>query len=238
MSEYRNLFNEIDIIKEKIIANNSNSRTLDDDIRENNPNLINFILKANRVWRYNGDKSQFTRKIRNIRNKRLTILISLILQLLVSFFILRFNYGWILFSFNILWIGPYIYYIVLNLKSNLNYEIKNADYCKAPLYKNFYDDNGILYTRENVILIKIVKILSLSTIFQSVYLFVSILSLKIESTFIAVGYISVIIQFLIYFVFMYCLTLSDPKYYLYFVDDKNDIEYLWIKDFMNKNSIK
>ncbi|MGN0566113.1 MAG: hypothetical protein ACI4IU_05475, partial [Candidatus Limousia pullorum] len=75
-----NVFEKLDRIEGKVDAlspsDNSEQKTVAELIAQNDPWITEFVKTADRVFRYNGDKSELNRK--NKKNKRNQILCAVI----------------------------------------------------------------------------------------------------------------------------------------------------------------
>ena len=230
MTDTKNVYEQLEELKEKLNEANK-PRTLVKQLANDDPAVIEFVKNAKRVWRYHGEHSDFNRNLKKVKKRGIIYLLLLSLQLTLPFLLVSATpYAWILVAINSMLCLGYGAYSGYRFFKKREYEIPYDKTCGFGQY-NEYDDNGIIISTENGALLKVFKLLT--ELMPVVILLFSFFCLGTTSGFIA---------------FILCLTrirlsaarFSDSRmgYILYFVDDKNDIEYHLLKDFMKRNKLK
>lgn len=230
MAETKNVYEQLEELKEKLNEANK-PRTLVKQLANDAPAVVEFVKNAKRVWRYHGENSDFNRNLKKVRKRGIIYLLLLLLQFALPFLLVSATpYAWILVAINSMLCFGYGAYSGYKFFKKREYEIPYDKTCGFGQY-NEYDDNGIIISTENGALLKAFKLL---TELMPIAIFVfSFFCLGTTSGFIA---------------FILCLTRiplsaarfsdSGMGYTLFFVDDKNEIEYHLLKDFMKRNKLK
>mgnify|MGYP000261729206 FL=1 len=230
MAETKNVYEQLEELKEKLNEANK-PRTLVKQLANDAPAVVEFVKNAKRVWRYHGEHSDFNRNLKKVRKRGIIYLLLLLLQFALPFLLVSATpYAWILVAINSMLCFGYGAYSGYKFFKKREYEIPYDKTCGFGQY-NEYDDNGIIISTENGALLKAFKLL---TELMPIAIFVfSFFCLGTTSGFIA---------------FILCLTRiplsaarfsdSGMGYTLFFVDDKNEIEYHLLKDFMKRNKLK
>ena len=68
MADAKNIYEQLEELKEQLDAANK-PRTLDEQLANNDPAVIEFVKNAKRVWRYYGDKSELKRRNKKKQQK-------------------------------------------------------------------------------------------------------------------------------------------------------------------------
>lgn len=229
MNENRTMFEQLEEVQKELKNLKDKPKTLVDQLNENDPKIIESIKTANRVWRYSYEKSNLKRK--NNKNKKKSIIgfVLLAIYLVVPFFFVTNPYGWIL---------PIFTSVVCICQSVLQafkmkvqeYELKYNDIPSFWRYAEFDDNDIVCATKDKwwVILLKVC---------------VFLLPIAISGEMLLFG--DDIWKFLCWLPIGLCPVLILPfidntiyRYRLHFVDDKNDIEYIYLKEFMTRNNLK
>ena len=230
MADTKNVYEQLEELKEKLNEANK-PRTLVEQLANNDPAVIEFVKTAKRVWRYCGEYSDFNRNLKKVKKRGIIYLLLLSFQLALPFLLVSATpYAWILVAINSMLCLGYGTYSGYRFFKKREYEIPYDKSCGFGQY-NEYDDNGIVISTENGALLKVFKLLT--ELMPVVILLFSFFCLGTTSGFIA---------------FFLCLTRiplsaarfsdSGMGYTLFFVDDKNEIEYHLLKDFMKRNKLK
>ena len=230
MADTKNVYEQLEELKEKLNEANK-PRTLVEQLANDDPTLIEFVKNAKRVWRYHGEHSDFNRNLKKVKKRGIIYLLLLSLQLALPFLLVSATpYAWILVAINSMLCLGYGTYSGYGFFKKREYEIPYDKTCGFGQY-NEYDDNGIIISTENGVLLKAFKLLT-----ELMPLAIVVFSL------FCLNDISGWIVF-----FLCCLRIplsaarfsdSTMGYTLFFVDDKNEIQYHLLKDFMKRNKLK
>ena len=229
MDKVKNVYDQIADLKSEISEIKTKPRTIHDQMNDNEPIVFDFVKNAKRVWRYRYEKSELRRKNKNRKQISIFALCLLFLYIAIPFLFITKPLGWIMPIVSCIVCIPQIIIQVHKIKPR-EYEM---EYDKLLCFWRYaeLDDNDIVSATKDkwwVILLRI-----------------AILLLQL-----AIG-----IEFLVYFdnwlkllgfvlIISCSLTLLPFRdrtiygYELHFIDDKNDIEYYHLKDFMNRNNLK
>ena len=230
MADTKNVYEQLEELKEKLNEANK-PRTLVEQLANDDPAVIEFVKNAKRVWRYHGEHSDFNRNLKKVKKRGIIYLLLLSLQLALPFLLVSATpYDWILVAFNSMLCLGYGAYSGYRFFKKREYEIPYDRTCGFGQH-NEYDDNGIIISTENGDFLKAFK------------LFTELMPIAIlVFSFLCFGTIGGKIAFFL------CLTRiplsaarfsdSGMGYTLFFVDDKNEIEYHLLKDFMKRNKLK
>lgn len=85
MSENKTVFEQLEEVQQELKSLKDRQRTLVDQLREDDPKIIEFVKTAKRVWRYNGEKSQLKRENQKVEKRSIIGLILLLIYLVCSF---------------------------------------------------------------------------------------------------------------------------------------------------------
>ena len=101
MSENKTVFEQLEEVQKELKDLKEKQKTLVDQLNEDDPKIIEFVKRANRVWRYSYEKSDLKRK--NNKNKKSSIMgfVLLAIYFIVPFFFITKPYGWILPVFSV-----------------------------------------------------------------------------------------------------------------------------------------
>lgn len=230
MADTKNVYEQLEELKEKLNEANK-PRTLVEQLANDDPAVIEFVKNAKRVWRYHGEHSDFNRNLKKVKKRGIIYLLLLSLQLALPLLLVSSTpYAWILVAINSMLCLGYGAYSGYRFFKKREYEIPYDKTCGFGQH-NEYDDNGIIISTENGALLKAFK------------LFTELIPIAI-----------LVLSFLCFctiggkIAFFLCLTRillsaarfsdSGMGYTLFFVDDKNEIEYHLLKDFMKRNKLK
>ena len=230
MADTKNVYEQLEELKEKLDEANK-PRTLVEQLANDDPAMIEFAKNAKRVWRYYGEHNDFKRNLKKVKKRGIIYLILLSFQFALPFLLVSVTpYAWILVVLNSMLCLGYGTYSGYKFFKKREYEIPYNKTCGFGQY-NEYDDNGVIISAENGALLKAFKLL---TELMPVAIFVfSFFCLNEIGGWIVL--------------FLCCLYIplsaarfsdSGMSYTLYFVDDKNEIKYHLLKDFMKRNKLK
>ena len=228
MADTKNVYEQLEELKEKLNEANK-PRTLVEQLANNDPAVIEFVKTAKRVWRYCGDKSELKRRNKKKQQRSGIAFFLLAIYLIIPFFFVTKPLGWVLPIFScITCIGQAILQI-LKMKPS-EYELQ---YSHIPSFWKYaeLDDNDIVCATKDkwwVIALRIVLWLSPIALGAEMLIF-------LEGFWKIAGYVMIILCSVLW------LPFKDNTIYgyqLHFVDDKNDIEYHLLKDFMKRNNLQ
>ena len=135
-------------------------KTLVDQLNEDDPKIIEFVKRANRVWRYSYEKSDLKRK--NNKNKKSSImgLVLLAIYFIVPFFFITKPYGWILPVFSVVVCACQGILQIFKMKPR-EYELKYNDIPSFWRYAEFDDNDIVCATKDKwwVILLRVCVLL-------------------------------------------------------------------------------
>ena len=236
MADTKNVYEQLEELKEKLNEANK-PRTLVEQLVNDDPAVIEFVKNAKRVWRYHGEHSDFNRNLKKVKKRGIIYLLLLSLQLALPFMLVSATlYAWILVAINSMLCLGYGTYSGYRFFKKREYEIPYDKTCGFGQY-NEYDDNGIIISTENGALLKAFKLL-MELMLAAIFVF-SFFCLYV------IGDLNVIGGLIVFFLCFLRMTLSAARFFdsgmgyvLYFVDDKNEIKYHLLKDFMKRNKLK
>ena len=228
MADNKNVYEQLEELKEKLNEANK-PRTLGEQLANNDPAIIEFVKSAKRVWRYYGDKSKLKRENKKRFRFNIVRFCVLVILLIVPFLFITKPLGWILPIFScITCIGQAVLQ-GLQMKPS-EYEVQ---YDLIPAFWKYaeYDDNDIVCATKNkwwVIVLNIALLIITVAIGVEVIVFL--------------GYVGWVVGAPIMLSSLLVLSFFGDNtiygYELHFVDEKNDIEYHLLKDFMQRNKLK
>lgn len=225
----KNVYEQLTDLQNQLAEMQSKPRTVQDLIDENDPKIIEFVKNARRVWRYSGDTSELKRENKRRRRKFIIGFFVLTILLIVPFFFITQPFGWILPIFSsTVCIGQGIYQALIF--KHREYELQ---YSQIPSFWKYaeLDDNDIVCATKDkwwVIALRIVLWLIPIALGAEMLIF-------LEGLWKIAGYVMIILCSALW------LPFKDNTIYgyqLHFVDDKNDIEYHLLKDFMKRNNLQ
>lgn len=225
----KTVFERLEEVQKELKDLKEKQKTLVDQLNEDDPKIIEFVKTANRVWRYSYEKSDLKRK--NNKNKKISIIgfVLLAVYLIVPFFFVTKPYGWIL---------PVLSGLICICQGVLQafkmrpreYEHKYNDIPSFWRYAELDDNDIVCATKDKwwVILLRVCVLLIPIAISVEMFLFLD-------------GIWEIICWLLAVLCSLLVLPFRDKTihgYRLHFVDDKNDIEYIHLKEFMKRNNLK
>ena len=229
MSENKTVFEQLEEVQKELKDLKDKQKTLVDQLNEDDPKIIEFVKNANRVWRYSYEKSGLRRE--NNKNKKISIIgfVLLAIYLTVPFFFIAKPYGWILPVFSSLICICQGVLQAFKMKPR-EYELKYNDIPSFWRYAELDDNDIVCATKEKwwVILLRVCVLLIPVSISIEMFLFLDGIW-KIICWLPAVLFSLLILPFRDNTIY---------GYQLHFVDDKNDIEYIHLKEFMTRNNLK
>ena len=228
MADTKNVYEQLEELKEKLNEANK-PRTLAEQLANDDPAVIEFVKNAKRVWRYCGDKSDLKRRNKKKYQRSIVAFCLLAIYLIVPFLFITKSLGWVLPIVTcITCIGQAIL-LFLKMKPS-EYELQ---YNSIPSFWKYaeYDDNEIVCATKDkwwVVALRIVLLISPIAVGAEMLLF-------LEGFWKIAGYVMIILCSVLW------LPFKDNTIYgyqLHFVDDKNDIEYHLLKDFIGRNNLQ
>ena len=228
MADTKNVYEQLEELKEKLNEANK-PRTLVEQLANDDPAVIEFVKNAKRVWRYYGDKSELKRRNKKKQQRRSIVFFLLAIYLIIPFFFVTKPLGWILPIFScITCIGQAILQI-LTMKPS-EYELQYSHITPFWKYAEL-DDNDIVCATKNkwwVVTLRIALLLIPIALGAEMLIF-------LEGFWKIAGYVMIILCSVLWLPFV---DNTSYGYQLHFVDDKNEIEYHLLKDFMKRNKLK
>ena len=229
MSENKTVFEQLEEVQKELKDLKEKQKTLVDQLNEDDPKIIEFVKRANRVWRYSYEKSDLKRK--NNKNKKSSIMgfVLLAIYFIVPFFFITKPYGWILPVFSVVVCACQGILQIFKMKPR-EYELKYNDIPSFWRYAEFDDNDFVCATKDKwwVILLRVCVLLIPIAISVEMLLFLDDLW-KLLS--LLPGSFSVLLT-------SFFKDNTIYGYQLHFVDDKNDIKYFHLKEFMARNNLK
>ena len=229
MSENKTVFEQLEEVQKELKDLKDKQKTLVDQLNEDDPKIIEFVKNANRVWRYSGEKSDLRRE--NNKNKKLSIIRFILLAILltVPFFFITKPYGWILPVFSVVVCACQGILQIFKMKPR-EYELKYNDIPSFWRYAEFDDNDIVCATKDKwwVILLRVFVLLIPVAIGIEMFLF-------LDGLWKIIGWFPAGLSPLL------ILPFRDNTIYgyqLHFDDDKNDIEYIHLKEYMTRNNLK
>ena len=219
MAEPKNVYEQLEELKEKLNEVNK-PRTFAEQLANDDPAVIEFVKNAKRVWRYYGDKSELKRRNKKKQQRSIIAFFWLAIYLIIPFFFVTKPWGWILPIFSsFVCIGQAILQFFKMKPSE--YELP---YAQIPSFWKYaeLDDNGW------VIALRIALLLIPAALGAELLIF-------LEGFWKIAGYVMIVLCSALWLPFQ---DNSIYGYRLHFVDDKNDIEYHLLKDFMKRNNLQ
>ena len=229
MSENKTVFEQLEEVQKELKDLKEKQKTLVDQLNEDDPKIIEFVKRANHVWRYSYEKSDLKRK--NNKNKKSSIMgfVLLAIYFIAPFFFIIKPYGWILPVFSVVVCACQGILQIFKMKPR-EYELKYNDIPSFWRYAEFDDNDIVCATKDKwwVILLRVCVLLIPIAISVEMLLFLDDLW-KLLS--LLPGSFSVLLT-------SFFKDNTIYGYQLHFVDDKNDIKYFHLKEFMTRNNLK
>lgn len=225
----KTVFERLEEVQKELKDLKEKQKTLVDQLNEDDPKIIEFVKTANRVWRYSYEKSDLKRK--NNKNKKISIIgfVVLAIYLTVPFFFVTKPYGWIL---------PVLSGLICICQGVLQafkmrpreYELKYNDIPSFWRYAELDDNDIVRATKDKwwVILLRVCVLLIPIAISVEMFLF-------LDGIWEIICWLPAVLCSLLVLPFR---DKTIQGYRLHFVDDKNDIEYIHLKEFMKRNNLK
>lgn len=210
------------------IAEASQPRNLDEQLASNDPKVFEFIKKAKRVWRYAGELTDFAKATKSSRITAVINLIMLAIQIAIPFFHMDKPNSWILILANTGFCLMYGVYTILHYFKDRNYEIPYDQISDIGEYYEL-DDNGIMQKPKTKIWLMALKLITLLVLPIIIVVFGGALYILL-AVFLLPSY-SVIMPLL-------DKSLGSKNYVLFFIDGKDEVPYVLLKDFMKRNKLK
>ena len=233
-----NVFDKLDE-QSKILAridkNTANeSSTVEEMIRTNDPQMIEFVKTADRVFIYSGDKSELNRKNKKCRISCIKKMILALIQIATVLSAIYVPYMWCVLILDLL-VYTYPIYKAIVFKP-LPYEIKYSEFVKS--HDGIYDDNGIMCGNNDekwyFMLLKIAVIVVPFLNALALWLLPFTLG-ALQIYMIVLAVLDVIAGYIAIGVF----SKRHNRYYdIYFIKDDISVPYKYLKDFMQRNNLK
>lgn len=229
MRENKTVFEQLEEVQKELKDLKEKQKTLVDQLNEDDPKIIEFVKRANRVWRYSYEKSDLKRK--NNKKKKISIIgfVLLAIYLTVPFFFITKPYGWILPVFSVVVCICQGFLQAFKMRPR-EYELKYNDIPSFWRYAE-HDDNDIVCATKDkwwVILLRVCVLLIPVAIGIEMFLF-------LDGLWKIIGWFPAVLSPLLKLPFR---DNTIYGYQLHFVDDKNDIEYICLKEYMTRNNLK
>lgn len=229
MSENKTVFEQLEEVQKNLKELKEKQKSLVDQLNEDDHKIIEFVKTANRVWRYSHEKSDLKRE--NNKNKKMSIIgfILLAIYLTVPFFFITKPFGWILPVFSVVVCVCQGILQIFKMKPR-EYELKYNDIPSFWRYAEFDDNDIVCATKDKwwVILLRVCVLLIPIAISVEMLLFLDDLW---KLLCLLPGSFSVLLT-------SFFKDNTIYGYQLHFVDDKNDIKYFHLKEFMTRNNLK
>ena len=229
MADTKNVYEQLEELKAKL-SEAKKTRTLADQLADNDPAVIEFVKNAKRVWRYHGEHSDFNREIKALQKRGIFLVLWLLMQIAYTFLMVSVPYAWIIISINAaICVGYGIYKGRCFFKRRsfeLEYDGMQNMYCE-------YDDNGIVKFTKLPFAERVLKVATFVIMPLSCVVF-----LILSDNLMSVAWVVALFSLSLCSIPLNILSNSGISYVLFFVDDKNEIEYHLLKDFMIRNKLK
>ena len=229
MSENKTVFEQLEEVQKELKDLKEKQRTLIDQLREDDPKVIEFVQTAKRIWRFHGEKSELRRENKKVEKKSIVGLILLAIYLACSFLFVTYPYGWILPIFStVICIAQGI--IQIFKMHPRGYEL---EYNEIPSFWRYaeLDDNDIISATKDKWWIILLR----------ACVFIIPLAISVEMLIFLDGIWKILCWVPVAFIALLILPFRDSTIYgyrLHFINDKNDIEYHYLKEFMTRNNLK
>ena len=225
----KTVFEQLEDVQKELKDLKEKHNTLEEQLNENDPIIFEFVKNADRVWRYSYGKSNLRRA--NNRKKKQAIIgfMLLAIYLIVPFFFITKPYGWILPVFSVVVCICQGFLQAFKMRAR-EYELKYNDIPSFWRYAELDDNDIVCATKDKwwVILLRVCVLLIPVAISIEMFLF-------LDGIWKIICWLpGVFFSFLI-------LPFRDNTIYgyqLHFINDKNDIEYFHLKEFMTRNNLK
>ena len=229
MADTKNVYEQLEELKEKLNEANK-PRTLTEQLANDDPAVIEFVKKAKRVWRYHGEHSDFNRKIKALQKRGFILILWLLMQIACPFLMVSIPYAWIIIATNAtICVGYGIYKgrcFFKNRSFEIAYDGMQNMHCE-------YDDNGIVKFTKLPFAERVSKVITFVIMPLSCVVF-----LILSDNMVSVAWFVSLFSLFLCSIPLNILSNSGISYVLFFVDDKNEIEYHFLKDFMKRNKLK
>ena len=233
-----NVFDKLDEqakVLARIDKNTSDNTSVVDEMLKANPSeLVEFVKNADRVFIYCGDKSELNRKNKKSHIADIKKLILSLIQIITVLSAIYIPYMWCVLILNLL-IYAYPIYKAVTFKP-LPYEIQYSEMDKNS--NGIYDDNNILCGNDSEKwYIKFLRVAA------KIMPFLNAVSLWLIPAIAEISHIYLLIFAGIDFI---CALVSpaifnhtvNRWYNLYFIKDNLSIPYEQLKEFMQQNNLK
>ena len=233
-----NVFDKLDE-QSKILAridkNTSDNFSVVDEMLKTNPSeLVEFVKNADRVFIYCGDKSELNRKNKKCRISCIKKMIFALIQIATILSAIYVLYMWCVLILNLL-VYSYPIYKAITFKSSA-YKIKYDDFVKRN--DGIYDDNGIMCGNDDekwyFIFLRVAAIILPFVNAFALFFFPSILG-----GFHIYMIVLAALDFIAGYIAIRVFSERHNRYYdIYFIKDDISVPYEYLKDFMQRNNLK
>ena len=229
MADTKNVYEQLEELK-KQLNEVPKPHTLKERLANNDPAIIEFVKNAKRVWRYDGEYSDFNRKIKELRKRGIFLVLWLLIQMTYPFLMVSIPNAWIVIAINaVVCVGYGIHkgrHLFRKRPFEFAYEVMKDMHCE-------YDDNGIVKFTKMPLIDRVFKIATfvVMPLLCAIFLFLS-------DNILSIPFFVALFSFFLFSIPLISLSDSSISYVLFFVDDKNEIEYYLLKDFMKRNKLK
>lgn len=233
-----NVFDKLDE-QAKVLARidkntSDNDSVIDEMIKTDPSELVEFVKNADRVFIYCGDKSELNRNNKKCRISCIKKMILALIQIATVLSAIYVPYMWCVLILDLL-VYAYPIYKAIVFKP-LPYEIKYSEFVKS--HDGIYDDNGIMCGNNDekwyFMLLKIAVI---------VVPFGNALALWLLPSILGGFHIYMIVlaalDFIAGYIAIRVFSERHNRYYdIYFIKDDISVPYEYLKDFMQRNNLK
>ena len=229
MADAKNIYEQLEELKEQLNEANK-PRTLDEQLANNDPAVIEFVKNAKRVWHFYGDKSELRRLNKVLKFHAIARVIALLVPVIVMAIVMvsqpGFPLAWLYVACMALVNGALIVITIILARPRL-FEV---DYYE---FKRFgetvdIDDNDIVCNKRQSMWLVLLKIISgILIIIGGCVLFL-----------FEFGFPAVIMSLCMFVSEVLLIVEVRFNYQLIFVNNKNEISYHYLKDFLMKNNLK
>ena len=235
MNENKTVFEQLADVQQELQDIKTKQRTFDDQLRENDPKIINFIKEAKRIWRYSGEKSDLRRENNRFRKKTILRCIMLLVQVVIPLCFITVPYVWISFTFSgIVAILGSIYFIAQSKDSP--YQMEYSEMEKERWWNVYdFDDNDIICQSREKGIFKALRILMYLVPILNAICLLFFGGFIGENTW---AYICGFFEVLLMSFGVVFFNSSGKGYQLYFINEKNEVLYYHLKEFMTRNNLK
>lgn len=234
MENTKNLYEQLADLQNQLKEMQQRPRTLQEQIDENDPVIIEFVKNANRVWRYQGEKSDLKRETKKLKRRGIVLTIWLLIHFTYPFLLISIPYAWIIISINAIVCLIYGIYDVRKFFKKRAFELPYEDIKSRMCCE--YDDNGIIKSAKAPLVSCVLKVVVFIILPIAIAVFLMLSYPNIDEF----GWVAVYVLAALAVFSPILIPLNDHRvfYELYFICDEKEIKYVHLKDFMKRNNLK